>query len=262
MQTLMKKLFVLSALVLVGTWLLAATPLTANAQTHHNAVAQSTQVGLTTGWANVRTGTSTSTSVVTTYAPNTRVTIYQSVNGQVVWGGIRTWYRISSLSSAPRYIYGGLISIGSGSNPTPSGQGKSVVINLSQERLYAYENGRQVYTTLVTTGRPELPTPTGTFHVFVKLHPTTFYSPYPVGSPYYYAPTYINYALEFQYGGYFMHDSWWRNNYGPGTQYPHHDSSGNPSANYGSHGCVNMPVPAAAWLYNWAPIGTTVKITY
>ncbi|GHO41935.1 L,D-transpeptidase family protein [Ktedonospora formicarum] len=259
MQTL-KRLLVLGVLVLVGAWFLAVTPVSANAQIRQSTIVQSTQTMFTTGWANVRTGASTSKSVVITYAPNTRVTVYQTVNGQVVWGGIRTWYRISSLSSAPRYIYGGLLSKSNGF--TPPTQGKSIVVNLSQQRLYAYVNGKQVYTTLVTTGRPELPTPTGTFRIFVKLHPTTFYSSYPIGSPYYYAPTYINYALEFQYGGYFLHDSWWRNNYGPGTQYPHHDSSGNPSANFGSHGCINMPVSAAAWLYNWAPIGTTVKITY
>jgi lipoprotein-anchoring transpeptidase ErfK/SrfK len=25
-----------------------------------------------------------------------------------------------------------------------------------------------------------------------------------------------------------------------------------------SHGCVNLPTDAAKWVYNWAPMGTTV----
>ena len=29
-----------------------------------------------------------------------------------------------------------------------------------------------------------------------------------------------------------------------------------------SHGCVNMPVGVAKFLYDWAPIGTEVRVTY
>jgi lipoprotein-anchoring transpeptidase ErfK/SrfK len=28
----------------------------------------------------------------------------------------------------------------------------------------------------------------------------------------------------------------------------------------GSHGCVHLPAAAMAWLYAWAPVGTTVSI--
>jgi hypothetical protein len=108
------------------------------------------------------------------------------------------------------------------------------------------------------SGRPQLPTPIGTFHVFAKLSPTTFYSPFPKSSPYWYAPTHINYALEFLAGGFFLHDSWWHSVYGPGTNGWHYDPRF--GWQWGSHGCVAMPISAAAWLYNWAPIGTTVEI--
>jgi lipoprotein-anchoring transpeptidase ErfK/SrfK len=146
----------------------------------------------------------------------------------------------------------------SGTTPTAhASSGKVIVINLSHQWLYAYENGAQVFNTAVMTGRPDLPTPIGTYYVFAKLSPTTFYSPWPVGSPYYYPPTHINYALEWL-GGYFLHDSWWHSVYGPGTNLHHYD----PVYGWqdGSHGCVAMPNAAAAWLYNWAPIGTTVRI--
>ncbi len=141
----------------------------------------------------------------------------------------------------------------------PSAQGKVIVVNLSQQWLYAYENGQQVFNTAVMTGRPGLETPTGTFHVFAKLSPTTFYSPFPYGSVNWYPPTYINYALEFLSGGFFLHDSWWHTVYGPGTNDWHYD----PTYGWqdGSHGCVAMPLASGAWLYNWAPIGTTVQIT-
>ncbi|GCE10874.1 L,D-transpeptidase family protein [Tengunoibacter tsumagoiensis] len=222
-----------------------------------------------TSWANVRSAPNTGSSIVSTFAPNTSVTIYDTVSGQAVWGGISTWYRVSASGSAPQYVYGGLVSVSSapstnsGNNtntPAPNGSGKVIDVNLSGQWLRAYENGTEVYNTPVLTGRPELPTPTGTFHVFVKLSPTTFYSPWPVGSPYYYAPTPINYALEFEEGGYFLHDATWHSVFGPGSNLPHNDPVFGPQD--GSHGCVTMPLSAAQWLYGWAPIGTTVNIHY
>ncbi|WP_322480657.1 L,D-transpeptidase [Thermogemmatispora sp.] len=222
------------------------------------AQAAATWKGITINWSNVRRGPSTQYPVVKTYAPNTSVTVYASVVGQNVWGS-PYWYRISPLNSAPLYIYSGLVvKAQSSSQANPSGSGKVIVVILSKQWLYAYENGKQVFNTPITSGRPSLPTPTGTFHVLRKLHPTTFYSPWPPGSPYYYPPTFINYALEFDWDGYFLHDAWWHGVFGPATNGWHYD----PVAGWtwGSHGCVEMSVKAAAWLYNWAPVGTTVII--
>lgn len=136
--------------------------------------------------------------------------------------------------------------------------GKVIVVSIAKQWLYAYDNGAQVYSTPATTGQAALSTPTGTYHVFAKLSPTTFVSPWPKGSPYYYAPTYINYALEWRVGGFFIHDSSWRSRYGPGTNVPHYD----PLSGWltGTHGCVTIPLQAAAWLYRWTPIGTLVHI--
>jgi uncharacterized protein YraI len=254
-----KRFYYLGLLALFIALILALGPLSTG-----TSYASSTPwTGKTTGWANVRTGPSTSYSIVTTYAPSTSVTVYATVSGQVVWGGISNWYRISSLSSSARYIYGGLIvaaSGGSGSSggSPPSAQGKVIVISLSKQWMNVYYNGTRVYNAPITSGRPELPTPTGTYHVFLKLHPTTFYSPWPPGSPYYYPPTFINYALEWRAGGFFLHDSWWRTVYGPGTNVWHYDPVYGWES--GTHGCVTMPLSAAVWLYNWAPIGTTVQI--
>lgn len=219
--------------------------------------------GLVNTWANVRTGPSTSYAIFTTDAPGTNVSVYATVVGQAVLNGNANWYRISSLNSSPLYIYSSLVTRSSGNNSggggtAPSSKGKVIVVSLSHQWLYAYENGKQVLNAAVMTGRPSLPTPTGTYHVFAKLSPTTFYSPWPPGSPYWYPPTHINYALEWRAGGYFLHDSWWHSVYGPGTNGWHYDPKF--GWQWGSHGCVAMPLNVAAWLYNWAPIGTTVQI--
>ncbi len=229
------------------------------------AAAASTWTGVTTGAANVRTAPNTGATRVTTYAAGTYVTVYATVSGQVVWGGISAWYRISSLSSAPHYIYSALVAHtsstgGGGTPPPPSAVGKGIIVNRATnvQKLYAYENGKLVFTILVSTGPPTLQTPLGTFHVFHKLSPTTFYSPWPYGSPYWYPPTHINYALEFDGRGFFLHDATWRSVFGPGTSRWHFD----PKFGWmdGTHGCVNMSVSDAEKLYAWAPLGTTVKI--
>ena len=143
--------------------------------------------------------------------------------------------------------------------PTELRQGKVLLVSLGRQWLYAYTDGVPVYTTAITSGRPELPTPPGTYHIFLKLRHTTFYSPWPVGSPFYYSPMPINYALEWREGGFFLHDSPRRSIFGPGTSAPHRDPVY--GAQTGTHGCVTMPLKAIAWVYNWAPLGTTLRIT-
>ncbi len=225
----------------------------------NNVSAAVTQSGYTTSTANVRSAPNTSSTLVMVYPANKHVTVYASVTGQAIYDN-NMWYRVSSLSATPLYVFAGLVVIttDNGDTSTPTTNGKEVVVSLSHQWLHAYQNGKEVYNTPVMTGRPALASPTGTYHVFIKLSPTTFYSPFPPGSPYWYAPTHINYALEWREGGYFLHDSYWHSVYGPGTNMWHYDPVD--GWQYGSHGCVAMPITAASWLYQWAPIGTTVQI--
>ncbi len=222
-------------------------------------LAASTWQGHTNAWVNVRASVNSSSKLVSTLAPDTNVTIYESVKGQAVWGGISTWYRISSSTKNAQYAYSPLVDKGKVNLPSVPNAGKVILIKLGQQHLYAYDNHNLMYQTLVTSGRPGLETPTGTYHIFEKDHPTTFHSPWPLGSPYYYPPTYINYALAFREDGYFIHDATWRSEFGPGTNKWHND----PVYGWmtGSHGCINVDLNAAHWLYTWASNGTTVQIT-
>ncbi len=136
--------------------------------------------------------------------------------------------------------------------------GKLILVSLSKEWMYVYQDGQLLDSGPVTTGQPSLPTPTGIYHVFLKESPVVFHSPWPKGSRYYYAPTKVNYGLEWRAGGYFIHDSWWHTVYGPGTNGWHQDPTY--GWQWGSHGCISMPLDAVAWLYKWAPIGTTVEV--
>lgn len=148
-----------------------------------------------------------------------------------------------------------------GPNPVgtvPNIGGQLILVSLSQQWLWAYRDHRMVYRSPVTTGMPQLPTPDGTFHVQYHESNVTFISPWPIGSPYYYSPEHVNYAMYFLDWGYFIHDAPWRQVFGPGTNYPHTDPNGQKVT--GSHGCVELPTSTMSWLYRWAGDGATIVI--
>jgi L,D-transpeptidase catalytic domain len=139
--------------------------------------------------------------------------------------------------------------------------GTVIVVSLAGQALRFYRNGQLVKAFHVTTGQYDRPTPPGLWSIFLRQHPTEFKSSDPKGSAFWYPPTKIEYAMEYHSGGYFFHDSWWRADYGIGTNFPHYDSGGDEAfAGNGSHGCINMEPDDAAWLYNHTSDGTTVII--
>ncbi|MFI5271950.1 MAG: L,D-transpeptidase family protein [Ktedonobacterales bacterium] len=141
--------------------------------------------------------------------------------------------------------------------PGPSSAGQYILVSLSHQWLWAYQNGKVVMNTPVTTGRPGLDTPTGVFSVLERDFGITMVSPWPPGSPNYYYPTFIHYAMLFDYGGYFLHDAWWKSDFGPGTNVPHYV---NGVFEDGSHGCIEMPKSAAYWMIGWVGVGARVVV--
>ncbi len=135
-----------------------------------------------------------------------------------------------------------------------------VVVSLGEQTMRIYNNGALVKAFHVTTGRPEKPSLPGFWSVEEKLSPTVFKSDEPPGSAYWYPDTPITYAMLYHSGGYFLHDSWWRADYGPDTQFPHYDSSGDSFSFDGSHGCVNISTENAGWLYNYVELNTHIII--
>lgn len=135
--------------------------------------------------------------------------------------------------------------------------GKVIVVSLREQTLRAYENGQMVWWSYVTTGRAELPSWPGLHYAMFKLYHTEFTSPEPPGSQFYYAPTPINYAIAYAPNGFFIHDAWWRAEFGPDTNLPHWDPA---AFNGGSHGCINLPENNMAWLYSWTPIGIPIVV--
>lgn len=145
----------------------------------------------------------------------------------------------------PALIYvGQTLRIPSGGNPAlpppspaPTG-GRWIDVDLSAQRVTAYQGSTPVRSTLASTGLPATPTPTGQYRIYVKYVSTL------MTGPGYYLPN-VPYTMYF-YRGYGLHGTYWHSNFGHPM----------------SHGCVNLPTPEAQWLFNWASVGTLVNIHY
>jgi LysM repeat protein len=114
--------------------------------------------------------------------------------------------------------------------------GKQIIVDLSDQRIYAYENSRLVRSVLASTGLPATPTVKGNFTVQRK------YASQLMSGPGYYLPN-VQWIMYF-YAGYAVHGTYWHNNFGQPM----------------SHGCVNLPNDEALWFYDWAPVGTPVLV--
>jgi len=142
-----------------------------------------------------------------------------------------------------------------------NGAGTVIVVSLIEQALRFYQNGQLVKAFQITTGQYARPSPPGLWNIFLREHPTEFKSSEPKGSAFWYPPTKIEYAMEYHDGGYFLHDSWWRADYGQGTNFPHYDSGGDETfAGNGSHGCINMAPNDVAWLYQHTEYGVAVIV--
>lgn len=114
-----------------------------------------------------------------------------------------------------------------------------IQIDLSDQRLIAWEGNTPVFSVTVSTGRAsnmEDITPTGVYAIENKYRTAR------MQGETYDIPD-VPYTMYFS-GSYAIHGAYW------------HDNFGSPV----SSGCINVPVEQAAWLFNWATIGTRVVV--
>ncbi len=132
--------------------------------------------------------------------------------------------------------------------PAPSGQlpaiasnGKNtrwIDVDLTHQSVYAYEGETVVNSFIVSTGTWLTPTVTGQYKIYVKLRYGN------MSGPGYFLPD-VPYIMYF-YESYGLHGTYWHHNFGTPMSY----------------GCVNLRTEDAAWLFNWASVGTLVNVHY
>jgi L,D-peptidoglycan transpeptidase YkuD (ErfK/YbiS/YcfS/YnhG family) len=131
---------------------------------------------------------------------------------------------------------------------------KLALVSINQRHMWVCQRSKTVYDSPVITGIDYLAadvTPTGTYHVYAKQTDTTLTGSDTTGS--WSDP--VSYWMPFlqnQYGSYGFHDATWRAASDFGTISPNSATA--------SHGCVELPLATAKWLYSWMQVGTTVTI--
>ncbi len=165
---------------------------------------------------------------------------------------ITTWALIQANEiHNPALIYPGQVLTVPGAAHTPAhaspptGGGQRIVVDLSEQRLYAYQGEVLVYAFVASTGMPDSPTQTGHFSVLNKL-PNAYASTWNLEMPYwmgiYWSGGLQNgiHALPILSNG----QQLWAGYLGSPV----------------SFGCVVLSVSEARALYEWAAVGTPVVI--
>src|SRR4051812_39092366 len=96
--------------------------------------------------------------------------------------------------------------------PRASGGAKSIVVNLSDQWMYAYEGDTQVFDAPVSTGRDGMQTPTGTFSIYAKLKVQTMDGV--LDGKKWVVPNVPN--VMYINGGVALHGTYWHNRFGTG----------------------------------------------
>jgi lipoprotein-anchoring transpeptidase ErfK/SrfK len=118
----------------------------------------------------------------------------------------------------------------------PEGVERWIEVDISEQRLRAWEGDQTVFDYTVSTGKPGFRTLPGTFSVYRKYEETRMRG-------YDYDTPDVPWTMYYS-GGFAIHGAYW------------HEDFGTPV----SHGCVNLPVEEAKALYEWADMGTVVVV--
>lgn len=117
---------------------------------------------------------------------------------------------------------------------------KWIDVNLSRHTMTAYIGAKAVYGPIaMVDGQAEKPTVRGTFKVYYKRELMTMRGNNADGTRY--ETPNVPWS-SFFHEGFALHGAPWRSSFGYSA----------------SHGCVNLPVGVAKWVYDFAPIGTPV----
>jgi lipoprotein-anchoring transpeptidase ErfK/SrfK len=142
-------------------------------------------------------------------------------------------------------------------------QGHVIAVSFYEQVLRVYQDGKLVKAVKVSTGQYYRPTILGYYQIVSHQAQSTFYSFESSSSPLYFPTTVIQDAMGFgdPSAGYFFHASPWRTYYGMNTDFPHDDpDNANSESRNGSHGCVNLPIDEAQWLFNTIQDGANVVL--
>jgi L,D-transpeptidase catalytic domain len=140
------------------------------------------------------------------------------------------WFLIGPAQWVPAHRVARVLPVGKPADV----KGRWVAVDLYEQVLTAYEDDRMVFATMVATGlpRPQWGTNKGLFRIWARLLADDMAGAF--GRPDYYNLKDVPWVMYFD-NSIALHGAYWHDNFGYRM----------------SHGCVNMSVTDAHWLYEW-----------
>lgn len=111
---------------------------------------------------------------------------------------------------------------------------KWIDINLTEQTLTTYQGDTAIHTFIISSGTEGHETVTGSFRIWAKVSRQDMSGGSRAAGNYYYVPNVP--WVQYFYADYSIHGADWHNDFGWPV----------------SHGCVNMRVDEARWLFEWA----------
>jgi hypothetical protein len=121
---------------------------------------------------------------------------------------------------------------------------RRIDVNLTTQMLTAYEGDVAVFRAPIATGADGFNTPPGSFAITERYERQDMVGA--IGLESWYVPNIP--WVQYFYGSVAFHGTYWHDRWGTGVRM--------------SHGCVNLNIDDAHWLYGWAGIGTQVNVFY
>lgn len=121
--------------------------------------------------------------------------------------------------------------------------GRWIEVNLYEQTLAVYENNQLVFASLIATGAEPYFTQPGLHKIYLKKELETMTGAFEADKTDFYYLADVPWTMYFD-GAVALHGAYWRAVFG----YPQ------------SHGCVNLSIVDAHWLYNWAQDGDYVYV--
>lgn len=123
----------------------------------------------------------------------------------------------------------------------PGGPEVWIDVNLTTQSMVVYQGDAPIIETFVSTGREGFATPPGSYRINAKIDVQDMEGV--LGGEYYNVPS-VPWVMYFTDVGHAIHGAYWHDNFGSVM----------------SHGCVNLPVDTAEYLYSITEVGTRVEI--
>lgn len=160
------------------------------------------------------------------------------LNHQTFWVGVATFLALWGLwLFCPPAVAGGDRGLSPQTKIALIESGKRwIEVNLSMQRLLAWEGNKLVAIAPISSGKPSTPTHSGIFRIETKrLRDRMRGVDYDIAN--------VPHAMYYN-RGYAIHGATWHNRFGTPI----------------SHGCINLPAKTAKWLFEWTSVGTPVLI--